>query len=387
MKTRILFNTIIIIACIHPLLVCAQLEVNTSGNVYVSKNLQVEKNLAIKTDLDTRAALNISYVTPGGGAQPYYGVKSLVNMRNSMPTSPIYGVYGAAKANLCQYMVASYPMAGVFGYAEKPLGNMGATVFSAGVAGVTHSYSGIGVYGGIRGGNNLPTSMDSNAKYAGYFDGTVYANGTVMAATISTLSSLSNVENVQSISTPLTEYINMLKPVSYRLKQDSVWIFDENAKELQGLHYGLIAQDVQKILPEIVYERGGNLSINYIELIPLLIKEVQDLSAEVEALKSTSKSQKANASYKEDSQTVLHQNAPNPFNKTTTIGYYLPTNTRNAAIHVYDMNGTELSVFPLTTFGQGELTIDGGTLRAGMYLYSLIANEQLVDTKRMVLTE
>ena len=61
--------------------------------------------------------------------------------------------------------------------------------------------------------------------------------------------------------------------------------YDTDAKELQEIHYGLIAQDVQKIYPNLVYQRGEQLSINYIELIPLLIKTVQELSAEVEELK------------------------------------------------------------------------------------------------------
>jgi hypothetical protein len=51
------------------------------------------------------------------------------------------------------------------------------------------------------------------------------------------------------------------------------------------------------------------------------------------------------------------------------------------------MSGAEIVAFPIDTFGQGELTIDGGTLRAGMYLYSLIADGQLIDTKQMILTK
>ncbi len=47
----------------------------------------------------------------------------------------------------------------------------------------------------------------------------------------------------------------------------------------------MIAQDVQKVFPELVYERDNKLSINYIELIPLLIKTIQELSTEVEELK------------------------------------------------------------------------------------------------------
>lgn len=51
-------------------------------------------------------------------------------------------------------------------------------------------------------------------------------------------------------------------------------------------HYGLLAQDVQKLFPDLVKENGdGYLSVNYIELIPLLIQAVQELSGEVEELK------------------------------------------------------------------------------------------------------
>jgi hypothetical protein len=37
--------------------------------------------------------------------------------------------------------------------------------------------------------------------------------------------------------------------------------------------------------------------------------------------------------------------------------------------------------------GPNSVTIQGSTLTAGMYLYSLVADGQEVDTKRMILTE
>ncbi len=77
----------------------------------------------------------------------------------------------------------------------------------------------------------------------------------------------------------------------------------------------------------------------------------------------------------------------NPFIQSTIIGYYLPENTHEATIRIYDMNGTEIVAFPIDTFGKGELVIDGGSLRAGMYLYSLIADGELIDTKQMILTK
>lgn len=164
---------------------------------------------------------------------------------------------------------------------------VGPTVFAAGLAGVTHYYGGIGVYGGVRSGIEVPTSMPSNSAYAGYFDGTVKVNGTLIATTVSTTSDERYKENVQKISSSLVNNIQLLNPVSYTLKPDSAWMYDKTAPELQnGIHYGLIAQEVQKIYPELVYERADQLSINYIELIPLLILKIQELSVELEALKS-----------------------------------------------------------------------------------------------------
>ena len=60
---------------------------------------------------------------------------------------------------------------------------------------------------------------------------------------------------------------------------------EESSRE--GSDLGVIAQDVQEVLPSIVKERdNGYLAVDYIKLIPVLIEEVKRLNAEVEQLKS-----------------------------------------------------------------------------------------------------
>ncbi len=53
---------------------------------------------------------------------------------------------------------------------------------------------------------------------------------------------------------------------------------------------------------------------------------------------------------------------------------------------VYNLNGLELSSYPIHDVGEGFIEINGSNFKAGMYLYSLLIDETLVDTKKMVLT-
>jgi predicted extracellular nuclease len=56
-------------------------------------------------------------------------------------------------------------------------------------------------------------------------------------------------------------------------------------KNTDKVSYGMIAQDVQKILPELVSEDDdGYLNISYIEVIPLLVESIKELSCRLDML-------------------------------------------------------------------------------------------------------
>ncbi|MDD4416195.1 MAG: tail fiber domain-containing protein [Proteiniphilum sp.] len=76
------------------------------------------------------------------------------------------------------------------------------------------------------------------------------------------------------------DIIKQLRPVTYQ------YINVDQASRNQ-VEIGLIAQEVEKILPNIVYtDDEGKKLINYIALIPVLIESVKTLQAEVDALKA-----------------------------------------------------------------------------------------------------
>ena len=61
--------------------------------------------------------------------------------------------------------------------------------------------------------------------------------------------------------------------------------FGEDKPRNDVIHSGLSAQEVQKFLPSAIDEDGeGFLYMRYQELIPVLIKSIQELSAQNEAL-------------------------------------------------------------------------------------------------------
>lgn len=256
----------------------------------------------------------------------------------------------------------------------------------------------------------------SSNYYAAYFNGEGVLTGGSW-----TTSDINLKENITEINNSF-DLINQLVPKSFTFRHDEYpGIFLP-----QGTNYGLIAQEVEIVIPHIVreikhpadYDSLGNQinpslsfkAINYLELIPFLIgaikeqqQQIDDLSSQLisccgpqiqefqmpdntqNGQHSTVSSQQLNATAKDLA--VLSQNQPNPFNEKTTLRFYLPKGTKDAGIKVYDNTGSVYRLFALTGDGPGTIEIEGNTLEAGNYYYSLLIGGNVVDTKNMVITK
>lgn len=186
-----------------------------------------------------------------------------------------------------------------------------------------------------------------------------------------------------------------------------------------GVQLGFIAQEVEKILPEAIAKDGqGNYAVNYNMIIPVLTEAVKELNAKIEdntllkteletlkleneKLKAKTEEierlvsaicadgcDKAHINLSENSDvSYLFQNAPNPFDKSTTIKYKLAKSIRSAYIVVNDLNGNKLKTYNLDIATNGSVQVGVSDLTSGTYTYTLVADSKIIDTKLMVVTK
>ncbi len=190
----------------------------------------------------------------------------------------------------------------------------------------------------------------------------------------------------------------------------------KNDKKLETLlnrgknNYGFIAQEVKEVLPQLVnYDKIVDLhSVNYESIIPILVEAVkeqknsldesnskinmlEDRIAELENIvnNNTKSGNSLNSSSdwgSSESKSILYQNNPNPFNQYTLIQFFIPDNVSESRLFIYDMNGLQIMSFNVNERGKSEIEIQASKLKPGMYMYSLVLDNELIDTKTMILT-
>jgi hypothetical protein len=121
-----------------------------------------------------------------------------------------------------------------------------------------------------------------------YISKDLFVNGTIYGSVVAP-SDISIKENIRDLSLEVDfNKLLELQPKQYTYKDDIE----------HKIHYGLIAQDVEKIYPNLIYsikdedspssnESTILKSINYVELVPLLLLKIQDLQKQIDELKKS----------------------------------------------------------------------------------------------------
>jgi hypothetical protein len=369
------------------------------GPTYIgpSSSLQIaaDGTVGIKGGSNSSYALNVHATSALGGifvTDPVDG-----NVLRSVKSGLNAGIY-VEKTNNSSLIAAIYGNSS----AGSGAGVEGASANGDGVYG--YSANGYGVEAYANNDNGLYATTNNNASYyAGFFVGDVYTNGNYFG------SDEKLKQNIQDFTSAMN-IINQLHPKQYQFRQDG------NYKLMnlpQGQHYGLIAQDVEKVLPNLVKDSKFETprkpvtsendvqksetidfkALNYTELIPVLIKAIQEqqqqideLNQKVETLTADKNSSSLNSSVVNVSGAYLQQNTPNPFNQNTTIHCYVPSSSKQAQLGIYTMNGKLLRSYTLSN-GMNDVTLNAGTLSSGQYVYSLLIDGKKLDSKNMIMTK
>lgn len=162
---------------------------------------------------------------------------------------------------------------GVEGHSTSGRGVFGTSGSSKGVEG--HSTSGYGVSGFSTNGTGV-YGHSANGLFAGAFEGDVWVTGNLeLEGDVISPSDRRLKENITPLEHAI-EKISLLDGVYFNFKGKS-----ENDRKV-----GVIAQDVEKVLPELVVSnKEGYRSVDYAKLTPVLIEAVKELKAENDELK------------------------------------------------------------------------------------------------------
>ena len=249
-------------------------------------------------------------------------------------------------------------------YAVRGSLTSGVTSYQTGIAAHVSVYGDAQDYASTLGSPSAIPAATGIARYAGFFDGNVeIVNGTFTmpggAGAIITGSDQNLKTNIDTITNALNT-IKQLKPKQFYMDTVGKYFLKKQSKKC----YGLIAQDVQILLPElvtnfvvpnikdsannIIAQGGSYKGLNYNAFIGILIKGMQEQQRTIDSIRTvlntpsgarmgnTSNNQntnstatatalnKQNVTLSNVDALVLDQNQPNPFSESTIIKYNVP---------------------------------------------------------------
>ncbi|MBL7911207.1 MAG: tail fiber domain-containing protein [Bacteroidia bacterium] len=266
------------------------------------------------------------------------------------------------------------------------------------------------------------TALGTGIPLAGMFWGNVQINGDCNRTGSDNFTSDQKLKNDIKPLSNMLDKIKMLKPSTYTFKKDKEFA---DMKLPEGKQMGLIAQELEKVFPELVSEmpalvktkgKDGDVAttpnykgVKYVNLIPVLVagiqeqqqqiekqsesiinqqKQIEELKTLLQSLANNTEGTKNNHStainLSDKNAIVLNQNVPNPFAESTVITYNVPTDFNKAQIIFITNDGKVIKSIDISVKGEGRLNVFANDLSSGMYSYSLIVDGKTIDTKKMI---
>ena len=190
-------------------------------------------------------------------------------------------------------------------------------------------------------------------------------------------------EKVSPINNPL-EIVSKLDGKTYNWKVSS---FPELNFD-NSLQYGLIAQEVETVMPTIVHTDDlGRKSVNYTAIIPVLIEAIKQQQEQIIALQDqlNSSFQKQNSDLINLKNTKIISVSPNPSSDVIVISLNIEETVQDAKIVVYDLNGKIMSSLNIKERNNDiSKSLQKDNFGSGTYIVSLYINGKSLDSKKII---
>ena len=278
---------------------------------------------------------------------------------------------------------------------------------------------GAAVYGSV---NRTFKILHDN--YAGYFDGRVgmsgvlHVEGSIQMPSLTanriytktiTLTGAKGPAATQEVVPSLSKHLSTLQLSTFYSTREEVAELEKSSssrlknalqegQEDSKMHYGIPADQLEAVFPDLVRDNeDGTKSVNYVEMVPILVQAINELSAKVSALQrqvnGTPSVRKVQATTGVESPAEsldivsMGQNSPNPFGNSSVIPLNIPANAQQACINIYDLSGKQVKRIAVTARGTTSVTVYAEGLSAGIYIYNLVVDGQVCVTRKMMVTE
>ena len=352
-----------------------------------------------------------------------------VNIGSEQPTSNVSLSVGNVAYSDTAYHVSlglHNPASGCYniggeGVAYSPtMRNTGRAFGLRGVAGNCTSGYNFGVLGALQGsqegaaifgttsGKTLGLRVDG--RYAGYFDGNVKVTGSLQGNVVN--SADVNAKNTQTLrpinsaldgiasANPFMYIVRIQVPdIGAGMAPDSTTLtgtvapISDPVVPFGKSYYALDVNAVKQSFPALIIEDAqGNEYVNYTQLVPILVQAITELKTELDDLKeavASSGTRKVNAATNIATNTLdegrgsISQNTPNPFTGQSTVRVSVPDDASDAYIDILTLNGASVKRIPVSN-GLSEVSLSSFEFAPGTYLYTLVVNGKVSETRRMI---
>lgn len=235
-----------------------------------------------------------------------------------------------------------------------------------------------GIYGFSHYSNGVVGNFtDRKNNYAGYFMGPVFSTASFVVSDRKLKTNISPLENA-------LDYILSLKPKSYRFNTSKYPALNLP----QGTHFGLIADELEAIFPTLVRanqslelegtsEKVDFKSVNYEELVPILIKGMQEQNELIQKQNDRINQLEARLANGQDTPKIPFQFriSPNPTQSQIVLTPMNASSIGLATVRIYSANGALVRELRLTEVAS-YYKIDIADLPAGTYRCAVQQGQQ-----------